>query len=137
MECADPAPLCSAWPDARLLQENTLFPLAEPGLGNESGESSPHSKPLGLTRGYDERIPYFPLAEPGLGNESGESSPHSKPLKLTRGYDERIPYFPLAEPGLGNESGESSPHSIRKIAIKLCEYCKGDVENQELRTKNQ
>jgi hypothetical protein len=103
LECGDPAPLCSAWPDARLLQENTLFPLAEPGLGNESGESSPHSKPLGLTRGYDERIPYFPLAEPGLGNESGESS----------------------------------PHSIRKIAIKLCEYCKGDVENQELRTKNQ
>jgi hypothetical protein len=58
------------------------FPLAEPGLGNESGESSPQSKPLGLTRGYDEKIPYFPLAEPGLGNESGESSPHSK-LKPT------------------------------------------------------
>jgi hypothetical protein len=44
IKCGDPAPLCSAWPDARLLQENSLFPLAEPGLGNESGESSPHSR---------------------------------------------------------------------------------------------
>jgi len=26
------------------IQKNSIFPLAEPGLGNQSGESSPHSK---------------------------------------------------------------------------------------------
>jgi hypothetical protein len=62
MECGDPAPLCSAWPDARLLQEISLSPLAEPGLGNESGESSPHSKKLPIRFRPDPRwlAAYFP-----------------------------------------------------------------------------
>jgi len=52
MECGDLTPLCSAWPDTRLYDKTPYSPRrlrhAEPGLGNQSGESSPHSKACSL-----------------------------------------------------------------------------------------
>jgi len=85
MECGDPAPLCSARPGAWLYQKNSLFPFAEPGLGNQSGESSPHSKISPKTRiAVDDRD--NPYASSGIGLQRFVAESATRPQLKQRNF---------------------------------------------------